>query len=593
MARFKVRDETQSARVDGTTQYFTCPVTPSTTGFNIAIWVKSDAIGQSDAVGNHILDWETAFNTDGFRLTNGMAIRKTNFVVNNGGSNSVSILPPDASLVIGEWTHFAATFAPNDAKFYINGVLVGSDTSCTMTAATGQLLTLGRRSFVTGAPRPAVGDYKEFIIHNTTTPWTQAQVTQIYQGTARPSGLTGYYPLNGDIKDYSGNNNHLTATFTNNISFSNRVPGQFARRFRSNAKVDITSDILTGNATGQVYQVTSSILIRGAGRDIYQSTDNGATWSTAKYTSPNTNDSIALMQRASNGYLYVGFGNRSFNFGDLVRSTDNGATWTKVLTGESCGWRYYMAENSQGHLYIAEYSSGDQDANEIYGYNIWRSTDNGANWTKFYTAPKQTTPGSKDGIRHIHWVFCDSQDQLYTGFGDIALGFASPSGKTFKLNSNGTIGSEITYSSGLPEGNGMIAAIEADNGKIFFMGDLFPFKYYTHVKGTTTFDSAVNLGYGFDDNVNPSTWDVVKGKDGVIYIAAYGSPGRKVPVIFASPDDGLTWKILYFTYNVNISLNVMSLNRSLANSRIFIQLPNNNYISIPDYTRDQLRALGA
>lgn len=589
--RSPLQDKSESLNINGTTFYATSPVIPGTTGFCMAMWINPGGAGNQDSIGNHIVDWETASNTDGFRLCLGVSPLKATFTVNSGASSTVSISTPDRSNPKGSWYHFAMTFKPNEAKLYVNGVLIGTDTNCAMTVATGQSVTFGLRSFTTATPRVFIGDYKEIVMQNTTTPWTQTQIEDMYYRSANPSNLTAYYPLNGDLLDHSGNNNHLTATYSNYPSFANRVPSQHLRRKPTNGIVDITADVTTGNAGGWPIEINATTFIRCAGREIYQSTDSGSNW-VLKYTSPGTQDDTGLVYRAKNGNLFVGYSNRSIAVVNLVRSTDNGATWSVVLTSESTSWRYYIAESTIGDLYIAEYSLGDQDATELYGYNVWKSTNSGASWSKFYTAPQQSTPGAKDGIRHLHYVFCDSDDQLYVGFGDIGFGFASPAGKSYKLGNDGVLGDELRSSTNLPEGNGMIGAVEMDNGKILFIGDLYPYQVYIYDKVIKKYESRNNIGFGLDSSSDPSTWHTVKGKDGVVYVLSYGVSGKIAPVIFASGDDGLNWKTLRFTNNTSLAINIMSLNRNYVNSRLYIQVPNSNFYSIPDYTRAQLAALG-
>jgi photosystem II stability/assembly factor-like uncharacterized protein len=124
---------------------------------------------------------------------------------------------------------------------------------------------------------------------------------------------------------------------------------------------------LRGNSAGG-----SGASFRGNG--VYKSIDGGESWtsltSTASNT-PQTYDNIFdyvnnVIVNPLNGYVFV-----SAAYG-LERSKDGGETWESFLDSESLNSAYTeITMNSKGVLYAALNSGG-----------IWRSADNGDNWTE-------------------------------------------------------------------------------------------------------------------------------------------------------------------------------------------------------------------
>jgi len=198
-----VRDFGTCLNFDGATTFVTTPVNPATTGFNIAFWIKlSSVIPQQ-----RIVSYSTAGPTGGFNIEKGNNLRSIGFSVYNGGSQQVLINTSD--LVPNVWYHIVCTYTNNEAKMYLNSVLVGTDTSVTMTDPT-QTCTIGRNAatsvLFTG------GAMDQFILHNTATPWTQAQVNNLYFRGTIPTGATIIYNFTGNVDDSSGNGNNGTAT---------------------------------------------------------------------------------------------------------------------------------------------------------------------------------------------------------------------------------------------------------------------------------------------------------------------------------------------------------------------------------------------
>lgn len=306
---------------------------------------------------------------------------------------------------------------------------------------------------------------------------------------------------------------------------------------------DISNLTVMGNNGAVIIPLHDGNLLRagkvftGETNGIYKSTDGGSTW-TLKYTYATTGWNSRLSFIDSLGNIYIGTIN-TVTAGHMFRSTDNGETWTDVATSEGSGWWRMCEQPSTGYLYASEYSIGNKDAAELYAYNIWRSTNLGKTWSKFYTAPQQSTPGAMDGIRHIHGIWCDKDSNLYIGFGDPT--FAVPATYAYRLNNNGTLGTLLDTTA-----NGYTAFCQTNSGKILTGGDQNPVKIYQidPLKNTST--PILDLNAYFGSTYNTAVFDIVVGKYGVIYALTNGATGLKPSTLIASPDDGITWVVLLY-----------------------------------------------
>jgi hypothetical protein len=148
---------------------------------------------------------------------------------------------------------------------------------------------------------------------------------------------------------------------------------------------------------------------------IIKSADTAATWDTIYDGSNNPSFPFSIFV-ASNGYIYAGY-DRNKN---VLRSTDAGSSWDTCLTFQddiSCMW--YMAEDTLGNLFIAEYSGGDGSERRA---TLWRSTDSGANWDTVYRNPQD---------RHMHLVGVDPYtNYVYASTGEKGFFVRSTDGGT-------------------------------------------------------------------------------------------------------------------------------------------------------------------
>lgn len=136
---------------------------------------------------------------------------------------------------------------------------------------------------------------------------------------------------------------------------------------------------------------------------------NGSAWSSVRATPIDPNDDdVRLFWQDANGNLYYS----TTLGGALFRSTDEGVNWTSVLTfpNGAPSTDYACPMDGRGDtIWCAAYSAVSPGPVE----GFYRSTDSGANWTDI-TANKPATLN-----RHSHGVYHDPyRDVLYWTHGD-------------------------------------------------------------------------------------------------------------------------------------------------------------------------------
>lgn len=123
---------------------------------------------------------------------------------------------------------------------------------------------------------------------------------------------------------------------------------------------------------------------------LYKSTDKGQTRTIKDATASVTRGPMCVFV-ASNGYIYWS----PWGYEKLRRSTDNGENWGDVGGfggGIQSGIWGFSEDTVNGYLFAGVYTTVGNNYDEIY-----RSTDNGANWTKEFDGAGQ----------HIHDVAVD------------------------------------------------------------------------------------------------------------------------------------------------------------------------------------------
>lgn len=333
----------------------------------------------------------------------------------------------------------------------------------------------------------------------------------------------------------------------------------------------------TGNAGGLVLVLSDGSLLRAgqsvAGtKGIRKSSDNGQTWA-LKHTWSTQGWDTRLSFVDSRGYIYFGTINTTTS-GVIVRSTDNGETFTEVVTSEGSGW-WYMTEDASGNLYANEYSIGNQDASELYAYNIWKSTDGGANWSKFYTAPTQTNPGDKDGTRHTHHITVTPSGGLLAGWGDTPV-FAGNAGKAYTLTAAGELDTLVDTTA-----NGFTARAVAPNGDLLLGGDSSPISIYRYDETAHTVSVVLDISDTFGSYYSTAVLGMVTGDNGVVYALTNGT-STQPSVLLASGDSGSTWQLLKYCSDF---LGASFLTK--GDGYVYIgraQSSGANYMKIPDLT---------
>jgi len=186
---------------NGSSDFLTLPIVPDVTGFNLAFWLTKRNFTNNARV----FDCQDSGPANGFTVVE-LANGKTEFVNRNGAGPTCAM--DSVRNINGELCHYVFTFDGTIAKLYENGVLIAQDTSAVMGAFAATVLTIGKR---TGGSNYWNGKLGELVFQNSTTPWTQAQITDLYYNGVIPSG-SSYWLFEGNVLDGSGNGKHGTLT---------------------------------------------------------------------------------------------------------------------------------------------------------------------------------------------------------------------------------------------------------------------------------------------------------------------------------------------------------------------------------------------
>lgn len=134
-----------------------------------------------------------------------------------GGTNNF-VYSIGGTLVVNTWYFAVITYNGNVLDVYLNGVFQNPGTT-TGPVNVNSIMTLGA---ISGSGSD-FGNYQisNFQIYNTTL--SQAEITTLYHegiggAPVRPENIVGWWPLNGNPIDYSGNNDGGTPFF---VTYSN------------------------------------------------------------------------------------------------------------------------------------------------------------------------------------------------------------------------------------------------------------------------------------------------------------------------------------------------------------------------------------
>lgn len=210
MARQTIQNANASLYLDGNAGYLTVPITPAPTGFSFGMWIKPGK--RTTASSTIYMSSNSASFTDGFILFRGVGRGDIDFLAYNSTNSGGTLRTGQVS--DGAWHHIAVTYLPSGScSIYQNGALVQTITASNSMATGTTSIYVGRRSYTAAF---AGLNASQLVWHNTTTPWTAAQVLALYQQGTVPTGATAVYPLSegaGTVAyDTSGNGNNGTIT---------------------------------------------------------------------------------------------------------------------------------------------------------------------------------------------------------------------------------------------------------------------------------------------------------------------------------------------------------------------------------------------
>jgi len=203
-ARLVLSPYTQSVIFDSSSHLATVPITPDVTnGFSFALWCKPRLPRWT---GNgRMLSYRTSDVTNGFSLMQEANTGKIYCILGTGSTKYLDAAGTGNSTMF--WRHLTVTYTPAASKIYLNANLKDSDSGA-IVAPVGQTLTIGRRS--DAASENFYGRMAGVCFQNTSTPWTQTQIDDLYFRGIIPSGAY-FWSLDGNVLDQNGANG-LTLT---------------------------------------------------------------------------------------------------------------------------------------------------------------------------------------------------------------------------------------------------------------------------------------------------------------------------------------------------------------------------------------------
>jgi hypothetical protein len=225
--------QTEGATFDGSDSYINVGnvpgISPSSTAWTLSFWMNS----------NSVTDYKNALDAN------------FNPSPNNAGPRFEQSSPSDFGLVIGTgqtyfngylysdaftsntWYYVVAERSGDDVVGYLNGVQVFNSPN-TLWPSGFANLTIGR-GWADSSDRWFSGSIANIQVYNASLSANQVASTYSEGVDAVPlqNGLVGWWPLDGNSKDYSGNGNN-GAAYGVEYSSSN-VPGQFQQMLTFNA----------------------------------------------------------------------------------------------------------------------------------------------------------------------------------------------------------------------------------------------------------------------------------------------------------------------------------------------------------------------
>lgn len=224
----------QAGSFNGVSSYIQVPNSISINflgGWTLSAWVNLNSVGTQHSVLEKY-DWVPSLSVGGYVLRVGADNKVYTYVVN--GQTSQQAVSA-TSLSANTWYDIVSTFDNNGIlRVYINGALSGSNTVSLNSMPSSTTLKIGARGNDLGSPFN--GMIADVQVYNKSL--TPQQVGQLYQAGINGvpptnSGLSGWWPLNGNANDYSGQLNNgvpvnvvytLPANYVRDSILSTTVP---------------------------------------------------------------------------------------------------------------------------------------------------------------------------------------------------------------------------------------------------------------------------------------------------------------------------------------------------------------------------------
>lgn len=191
--------------------------------FSIAGWIKKE----TDGIDEHLV---AKWNTSGNQRAYALGINTSNQLVlstSSDGSGQTNATSTTTFVVAGGHTHFAVTvnLGAGTCQFYKNGTAI--ETGSTTTSLFNSTADFSIGALFAGAATNFVDGIMDEVVV-TSDELTAGEVLQLYQGRDASlilNNIKGYWKLNNDYADSSGNSNTLTAsgspTFVTDVPFVN------------------------------------------------------------------------------------------------------------------------------------------------------------------------------------------------------------------------------------------------------------------------------------------------------------------------------------------------------------------------------------
>jgi hypothetical protein len=198
---------------NGGSSYVSVPNSASlntVSSITISAWiytVQTSTIGQAIASTKTTESGTSGFVTEYYSTAGNVQMYWGNGAGSGGGTISSS------KVVANSWVQVVYVLSGNTYNAYINGANIGSYTSAnSFTSASGNPLQIG---LLGAGTYPFNGDIANVQIYNTTLDASQIQLLYtkgIGAAPIAPQYVVGWWPLNGNANDYSGNNGNGAAT---------------------------------------------------------------------------------------------------------------------------------------------------------------------------------------------------------------------------------------------------------------------------------------------------------------------------------------------------------------------------------------------